>query len=223
MGIEAILWDMDGVLIDSEPLKYEAWKLAIEHHGGNKFEKADYVKLVGRGSDAIVEELVRKRFITREVAKAVLAERNQIYDTSSIKDVKLIDASVDLLIKIDSQRVNESPCQVLVSAESYENIAVHLNKFGLDQYLKFAKSTEGLRTKPAPDGYKAAIDLLGISSSEGVAIEDTPSGVQAAKRAGLKVVGLSSEWVKPERLKRAHADLVVPSLGYLSTDFYKQL
>jgi len=223
MGIEAILWDMDGVLIDSELLKYEAWKLAIEHNGGNSFEKADYVKLVGLGSDAIVKELVRKRFISKDVAESVLAERNQIYDTASINDVKLIEPSVDLLIKIDSQRVNRSPCQVLVSAESYENIAVHLNRFGLDQYLKFAISTEGMRTKPAPDGYNRAIDQLGISSSEGVAIEDTPAGVEAAKRAGLKVVGLASEWVSQQRLIGAHADIVVRSLDHLSTDFYKQL
>jgi len=222
MVIAAILWDMDGVLIDSEPLKYESWRRAIEYNGGKKFEKADYSKLIGFGSNEIVSILHRQGLIEKDVAELVLRDRNQIYDAISMQDVKPIAASVNLLKKIHSKRVNALPWQAAVSAESSKNIEIHLDKFNLHPYLLFAISTEGMKSKPFPDGYLAALKRLKIDAKKAIAIEDTPAGVEAAIRAGLKVIGLSSQYVDEARLEKAGANLVVPSLSDLREDFYKQ-
>ena len=178
MGIEAILWDMDGVLIDSEGQKYDAWRRAIENNGGREFREEDYMKLVGTNSLDIIFALVEKGFITKDVAEIVLRERDYIYDTDGINRVQAIDSSAKLLMEIDAIHRREGiPRQARVSSESEENINKNLQRLGLYSCFEYVLSIADQRPKPAPDGYIVTAEKLGLSPTQCVAIEDTFAGV----------------------------------------------
>ena len=220
MRIEAILWDMDGVLIDSEQQKYLAWKKAIKNNGGGEFKPDDYKELVGLHSREIARILVKKGFISADKTKRVIRETDEIYESQGIHKVKPIESSIRLLRNMHELYLRKGiPKHVVVSSDTPENIVHNLKKYGLKQHFEFFISVHSKKPKPNPTGYIEAAERLGLKPNQCIVIEDTPAGVQAGRRAGMRVVGRSSEWISRQKLKNAGAFMTADNLDELTTKF----
>lgn len=182
---KAIIFDMDGVIIDSEWIHFHMICKYLEEFG-IKIAEDECSVFAGMANREIFACLKAKYGLqhTAEELTTVYMTR-YINFLNSAKDIKPI-AGVDALIKgIHGLGLP----MALASSASPENIATVLGKFELDGYFKIAVSgCDMTASKPAPDIYFRAAEMLNVNLSQCVVIEDSTNGIKAAKAAGMKCI-----------------------------------
>ncbi|MGK7397695.1 MAG: HAD family hydrolase [Candidatus Cyclobacteriaceae bacterium M3_2C_046] len=184
--IDAILFDMDGVLVLSEPVHYQAWK--------------NVVKSIGLPEDILSEEDIIGH--TDSKISFNLIDRAQISQDPSALIKKKITAFLNLLndgipeVKGRSQFLNyckERYKLAVVSSSSRSEIHSILNASNIAGYFDFYLGYEDSELhKPYPEPYLKAINQLKIKPQNVLVIEDSPAGVNAGKAANARVIGLNT-------------------------------
>ena len=200
---KAVLWDLDGVLVDTAPFHFQAWQ-ELFRSLGKGFTEADFRRTFGLRNDAILSDILGE-LSPAEVER--LAQRKEELFRAGIEGrVTAIPGAVELLRRL--QRKGRK--MAIVSSAPGENVRVVLRSLGLEGMFEAIVAEEDApRGKPDPQGFLVAAEKLGVEAKECVVIEDAPGGVEAAKRAGMRCIGLTSS--RP-REALADADLVVDSL-----------
>jgi HAD superfamily hydrolase (TIGR01509 family) len=206
MAMRAVLFDFDGVLVDTEWAIYQSWRRVFEDHG-HPLPLEIYTRCIGSDfatwSPKIhLEELTGIGFDWHDLD----ARRQQEILLDHTHEGPMCGA-VALLEKLASA---EMPCAV-VSSSSRRWVGGWLEKLGLAGYFKTVVCRgDAPRIKPAPDLFLEAATRLAIAPADCLVIEDSLNGVTAAKAAGMPV------WVVPNRvtasLDFSAADRVFPSL-----------
>jgi len=197
---------MDGVLVDSEPLWARAEALLLARHG-DRFTREDAVATHGRSIEASVAIYAsRLDGVDPADLRAELIELMRLQYAAGVA----LRPGAGALARSLHGRVGLA----VASNTDGELVRLALGQVGLLESFGVIVSGADLgRAKPDPAVYLAACDRLGVEPRDGVAIEDSPAGVQAAKAAGLTCIGI------PERkgvdLAGAGADVVVASLSDL--------
>lgn len=211
--IKTVVFDMDGVIIDSEPIHME-----IQHNlfaqFGISLTQDEYLSYIGRSSKNMWEELIRK-FQLKVTLEEVLALDKQLYHQKlrSIPGLKAISGVDELIREIQQQSLN----LLLASSSSQESIALVLELFELDQIFKKRISGADLQwSKPHPQIFLEAARLMSNRSNECVVIEDSKHGVTAAKRAGMFCIGYQNPNSGGQDLSAA--DLIIHDFKMLSVD-----
>lgn len=209
--LRGVVFDMDGVLVDSEPLHYHALSsvLAAEGHA---WTEEDNERLLG----TTVEDSFRIISQTVPLSKPVDSYVSN-YDDMVLSLLKgPLDPAPGVMSLLQGIRVRGAP--TAVASSSYRSwIAATLRSLGLTRYFSVTVSGEDVsHGKPAPDIYLAAARKLNLHPSECVAIEDAPNGALSAKRAGLRVVVVRTPYTA--HLEMPPADLTVDSLEELPAD-----
>lgn len=183
--LKAVLFDMDGVIIDSEPIHYQLSKLYYRELGLNITDE-EYNTFVGIGDKEIFTRLKEKYGLKQKVDELVNTyQQRYIEHLKSIKDGKPI-SGVDILIKDIHRRGLRL---ALGSSASRRSIEAVLKYFKLRKYFDVVVSgCEVERSKPFPDIYIEAAKKLTVDPSECIVIEDSSNGVRAAKHAGMKCI-----------------------------------
>lgn len=203
MKIEAILFDMDGVLVDSEtPLM----KCCIDHlktkYGINaKFE--DFADFVGKGEDAAIGGVVEKNGGT--YLPQMKDECYEIYIQLAKSIVEAAPGMAELLPKL-----KESYKLAVASSADRRKVDVNISVLGVEESVFDAVITGSDITnkKPDPEIYIKVAAAVGVKPENCLVVEDAVAGIQAGKAAGCKVVGVKGSFDK-ETLKNAGADFVV--------------
>lgn len=206
-NITAILFDCDGVLVDSEPAMAEISALAFQDYGAPA-TAADFLPFIGQGEQDYFGQVARKYNLTFDETL-----RTHIYD----KYLELAHALVkpfpgvrDLVL-----RLKESGYRIAVASSS-EKIKVEANlavlKLPGQTFEAVITGSDLERKKPYPDIYLMAADRLAVHPAQCLVIEDSTSGVIAGKAAKMKVIGFTSAHTADE-LKAAGADDVVDDPG----------
>lgn len=221
MGIEAILWDMDGVLIDSERQKYEAWKQAILQNNGKEFDEESYMSVVGFHKNDIIAYLIQQGFILPDCEDAVFQEWQRIYTEQGRYQTAPIEPSIKLLQSI--RQLSNKPTQAIVSSDTPQNIQHNIQRFGIDSCFDLIISAHDMNPKPAPDAYLKAARELSVEPRQCLVVEDTRAGVEAGRTARMYVVGLGNKWTPSQALVDAGARIVVPRLDLLRPTFYRDI
>ncbi|HKL86063.1 MAG TPA: HAD family phosphatase [Treponemataceae bacterium] len=208
--MKAIIFDMDGVLIDSEPLHVLAdsqafQKLNIELPEG-------YLdKYVGVSDSAMWKELILEFDIEKdlkEILNMQLSTKMKLLKKSSLT---AIDGIKELLQELYSQSI---PIAVASSSPTIF-IKTVLKKIRLEKYFSLIVSGEDVRNgKPEPDIFLKTAEILGVEPEDCVVIEDSKNGVIAAKRASMKCIGYAH--VDSAKQDVSKADLIVSSIRDLS-------
>ena len=186
-GLKAIIFDMDGVLIDSEPAYLEIFRkffadnrrpvdeeILLSTVGSSHKETWRLLGLMW-GDDMTPVEL-------EEYFKSTCDERIPF-------DKVVFPGMRETLVKLHAQGLK----LYIASASTQENIHRMMEETHIGPYISGAISGETLRrSKPFPDVYLQSIELAGVKAEECIAVEDSPYGVEAAIRAGLRVVGVRS-------------------------------
>jgi HAD superfamily hydrolase (TIGR01509 family) len=185
----AAVFDMDGLLLDSEPLWHDAERELLERHG-DTFSEADMIASHGR---ALVDTAIAYADRLGLTPEAIEREIGEIMLAHYASGAPLHAGARELVLALEGRMA-----MAIASNTTADLVRQALDAVGLHALTVVVSGMDLGRPKPAPDAYLAACAALGVDPADAVAFEDSPMGVRAALDAGLYVVGI------PER---ADADL----------------
>lgn len=204
--IRAIVFDFDGLILDTEEPIYRSWLEVYEAHGQElPFER--WVQIVGSSTIGFHPQHHLEERLGRSLPKEVL-DRRIGRRTEMVLANKLLPGVVEHL---DAARASGLKVGV-ASSSTRDWVMGHLVRLGvLDRFDCLRCRDDVANVKPEPDLYLAVLECLGAAASEAIAIEDSPNGVSAAKRAGMRCVAIPNSITA--RLDLGQADVVLGSLA----------
>ena len=207
----AVVFDFDGLILDTEEPIYRSWLEVYEAHGVElPFER--WILTVGSTDTAFHPQRHLEERLGRPLPKEVL-DRRAGRRTELILANRVLPGVVAHL-----DRARELGIKVgLASSSTQEWVRGHLARLGiLDRFECLRCRDDVARAKPEPDLYIAVLECLGVRAAEAFAVEDSPNGVAAARRAGLRCVAIPNSIT--ERLDLTEADVLVRSLADVTFD-----
>ncbi|MGH4124304.1 MAG: HAD family hydrolase [Clostridium sp.] len=205
--LKAVIFDMDGVIIDSEPvhmkLENEIYKkLGIEVTGD------EHHSFVGATSHYMWEALKNKYKLNQTIEELIEFDRSEYFKhlNSDECEISLIGGVKDLI-----EDLHENGIKLAIASSSPLNvIEAIVKKFQIEEYFEaFVTGDYVNRSKPEPDIFLFASEKLGVNPKNCVVIEDSHNGVLAARKAGMKCVGINSDVSGSQDISMA--DLVINS------------
>src|SRR5687767_13224518 len=186
----AVIFDIDGTIVDNMHLHAEAFSVFAERHGLPPLTSTDRARLDGRRNSEIFPILF-KRDVPREEWQAFEREKEGLY--RELSRGRLLPMN-GLHILID--RLRESDIAMALATSAPEPNVIHtLNELGLaDAFPVIVRGDQVPRGKPAPDVFLEAARRLGVSTAECLVFEDAPMGIEAAHAAGMPVVALTTSF-----------------------------
>lgn len=206
-NIRAFLFDMDGVIVDSNPLHRDSWTEYNRRHGVETTEEMRE-SMYGKRNDQIVRNYLGHHLTDEEVfahgaAKEALYREMLapcLHETLVPGLIEFLEAHPDI------------PKAVASNAEA-ANIEFVLRNAGLSRYFRFAVDGHQVaNAKPHPDIYLRAASLLGIPAAECVVFEDSHGGVAAGVAAGMRVVGIATTYSELPGTQLMVRDFTDPAL-----------
>jgi HAD superfamily hydrolase (TIGR01509 family) len=210
--IEAVVFDLDGVLVDSEPVWEQVRRGLVAERGGHWAADAQR-RLLGMSTPEWARYLSEDLGVglpPDEVATLVIDRMAAHYR----EHVPFMDGAVDAVRRFAARW----PLG-LASSSPLRLIEIVLQSAGLRSSFKVVMSTEQVaHGKPAPDIYLAVTAELGCPAPDCAAVEDSSNGLRSAAAAGLRVIAIPQPRYPPDPDALAQASLVRPSLADLTTD-----
>lgn len=202
MTLQAVLFDVDGTLIDSNEYHARAWHDAMAHFGA-RVSLADVRAQIGKGADNLMPALLDADFI-RAHGEALRNYRGMLFERDYLDRTRPFPGVRPLFERIAAA----GPRITLASSGTKDEVAHHLDLIGCADLVSSTTSADDAeRSKPDPDIFVAALAKLGdVSPAQAVVIGDSPYDMQAAKAIGLRTIGFRSGGFDDARLREAGAD-----------------
>jgi HAD superfamily hydrolase (TIGR01509 family) len=209
--IRALVFDFDGLILDTEEPVYRSWLEVYEAHGEElPFER--WVQIVGSTTSGFHPQHHLEERLGRPLPQEVL-DRRIGRRTEMILANGLLPGVVPLL---DAARARGMKIG-LASSSTSDWVRGHLERLGiLDRFDCLRCRDDVAHAKPEPDLYLAVLDCLEVPASEAIAIEDSPHGITAAGQAGMRCVAIPNSITA--QLDLTNADLLLGSLAEVSLD-----
>jgi HAD superfamily hydrolase (TIGR01509 family) len=207
--IRAIVFDFDGLILDTEEPIYRSWLEVYEAHGEDlPFDR--WVQTVGSTDSVFHPQHHLEEKLGRPLTQEVL-DRRKDRRTALILANRVLPGVVQ---RLDEAREIGLKLGV-ASSSTQEWVRGHLARLDiLDRFDCLRCRNDVANAKPEPDLYLAVLDCLGVSAQEAIAIEDSPNGVAAAKRAGMRCVAIPNSITA--LLDLGQADVILNSLAELT-------
>ncbi|PAZ15581.1 hydrolase [Streptomyces sp. SA15] len=206
LGDTAVIFDLDGTLVDSEPNYYEAGRQTLAEHGVPDFTWTDHERYVGIGTQDTVADW-KERYGLRAPVEEILAAKNRRYlelARASTRAYPEMRKFVELL-------AGEGVPMAVASGSSPEAIDAILAGTGLGTYLRTVVSADEVaQGKPAPDVFLEAARLLGAAPAHCVVLEDAAPGAAAAHAAGMRCIAIPYVAAQADAHEFATAGLLLP-------------
>jgi HAD superfamily hydrolase (TIGR01509 family) len=198
--MKAVIFDMDGVLVDSMPYHAEAWKQALATVGINIDRKTIY-EIEGSNHRQLVEIMFRRsgRIPAEDDIHELIRKKIEIFD--KIEHVKPFNGIQEILAALKNRYK-----LAVVSGSSRKTVDSLLNRYFPDTFDVIIGGDDAGESKPSPVPYLKAVEKLGIPGKNCLVIENAPLGIRSAKSAGLRCIAVPT-YVDMEMLKEA--DLIV--------------
>jgi len=189
MGFGAVIFDMDGVLVDSEPYHIEAYQRVLAKFGIN-FQKSDYKRILGKTALEIFTELFQRNGVQENPQE--WAERKEATYREVIE--KQLQPTKELIPLLDELLVNRTKLGVATSAPR-KNLEAVLRCTKLERYFQSTLGLEDItHPKPNPEIYLKSATRLGIPISQCAVIEDSVIGLESARAAGVFAIGITTSF-----------------------------
>jgi HAD superfamily hydrolase (TIGR01509 family) len=204
--IRALVFDFDGLILDTEEPVYRSWLEVYQAHGEElPFER--WIQIVGSTTTGFHPQHHLEERLGRPLPKHVLdrriGRRTEMILANRVLPgvVQHLDAAGELGLKLG-----------VASSSTSDWVRGHLARLGILERFHCMRCRDDVEhAKPEPDLYVAVLDCLGVAASEAIAIEDSPNGITAAKRAGMRCVAIPNSITA--RLDLSQADFVLTSLA----------
>ncbi len=197
--LKAIIFDMDGVLVDSMRFQADAWAKAFQDAGIN-IVREDIYELEGSNDKRLIKSIFKeaRKEPEPEHFERLPEKKRDLLEFDRIKPFEGIPECLDELKR--HFRL------AMVSGSNRNTVGKIVDKFFSGYFDVVINGSDLERGKPDPDPYLKALEMLGLTKNECMVIENAPLGITAAKRAGLYCVAVAS-MLEPEKVQ--HADLVL--------------
>lgn len=216
--ISAVVFDFDGVLVDSEPLHLRAYQEVLEPRGISLPREEYYADYLGYDDPGVFRALsaAREWPIDDRELENLIREKTEIYEGLLAAGAHLYPGVKDCVNALSVTY----PLGIASGAARHE-IEATLAAQGLDRFFRFVvASGDTPASKPAPDPYRRAAELHGVAPSSCLAIEDSRWGIESAKAAGLWCIGVTNTYAVSELMD---ADAIIGSLAELTPELIARL
>jgi len=210
--IQAVVFDLDGVLLDSEQLWDDVREGLARERGGRWHEgaQAEMMGMSSREWSVYMHDRIGLPEPPDEISAEVVQRMLERYR----HELPLIPGAVDAV-----ERIAARWPLGLASSSNRELIDLALELLGVDHLFAATVSSEEVaRGKPEPDVYLEAARRLGVDPAEAAAVEDSHNGILSAKAAGMRVVAIPNSHFPPDEAALAEADVVLDSLAGLTAE-----
>jgi HAD superfamily hydrolase (TIGR01509 family) len=205
-SVHAVLWDLDGVIVDSGKFHFAAYRRLFGEMGIEITEERFFSAMFGRRNWDIIRDVLGD--LAEEEVHRLAAKKEAMFRDLVAGNIEALPGSMALLRRAHEGGLKQS----IVSSTPRENIALIVRTLDIDGYLDAVVGEEDSeRGKPDPQPFTTAADRLRVACSACVVIEDAPEGIEGGKAAGMRCLGVATTR-PPQRLRAAGADEVVQSL-----------
>jgi len=203
MAVKAILWDLDGVLVNSMEFHYRAYSEILSQRGV-ELSREEYLKeMIGLRNYTILRRVLD---LPNEEILRLAEQKEEAFRRLVKGHVQPLPGAAELVRRAREGGIK----QAIVSSTPRANIELMLQSLGLYECFEVIVGEEDAeRGKPDPEGFALAASKLGVPPEECVVIEDAPEGIAAGKAAGMRCIGVTT--TRPAE-KLSQAELVVESL-----------
>lgn len=209
--IKVIIFDLDGLLVDSQPLQYKAYNLVFSEMGF-PLSRDDWLEWIHESLGA--KSWIQKKNLPLD-AEEIRNEKKRIYNKLIVEEMKLKPGALKLINALHGK------FKLCLASSSYlEQIMLALNKFNLaTKFEKILSDSEMAHGKPQPDIFLHAAKLMNVKPEECLVIEDSLAGLQAAKTAKMKcIICPDTSFPNTEMNKFKDADRIVQRLDEITSD-----
>ena len=211
--VRAVLWDMDGTLIDSEEFHWISWRDTMDKEG-IPITHEQFLATFGQRNDSILQQWLGPAASAERIERIGSAKELRYRELVRRHGMKPLPGVASWL-----RRLHETGWfQAIGSAAPRENIEVVLEALSATEYFQAIVSAEDVHHgKPDPEVYLVAASRLGASPESSIVVEDAVAGVEAARNAGMRSIGVSRKG------NLLPADIVVQSLEQLDANAFEAL
>jgi HAD superfamily hydrolase (TIGR01509 family) len=219
--VRALLFDFDGLLLDTEYASRAGWQRLYREHG-HELPTDLWATLVGTTHASFDPMAHLEELVGEPLERESLNERRYAHEISLIEAEELRPGIAEYLAAARRHGLKRA----IVSSSTRDWVDMHLERLeeavGWDAIC--TADRDPARAKPSPTLYLEALQALEVTADDAVAFEDSPNGVLAAKAAGIFCVGVPNEVTRDLGLEEAGADLVLDSLADLPPEtLFRQL
>lgn len=198
----AIIFDMDGVVVDNTKYHILTWQMFAKKFGVIVSAKEVKEKFIGRLGREIIQKFINKNISGKQL-EVLDKKREEYYRKIYAKEIKPVAGLQEFLEQLKNNNIKVA----LATAAPPANVKFVLGKTGLGKYFKTIVDSTGVkRGKPNPDVFLKAARILKTKPNRCIVFEDAMMGIEAARRAKMKVVGVATSH-KPGEIN--HTDLVI--------------
>ena len=208
-NLKAVLWDMDGVLIDSRQTHYESFKMTLSKYGWEVSETF-FMDTFGKTNDQLIN-IVSDGTLEPDLVEKISVEKDKLFCEMIAGQVEFMDGVEHWLKQFKADGIS----QALASSGTWININTVLDALNARQYFGAVTSGEDKAGKPDPAVFLGAAKVLNVPVSNCLVIEDSEPGLQAAEAAGMKILAVATT-NPPEKLGKA--DIVLNDLTELNSE-----
>jgi len=211
--VKAILFDIDGTLVDSNDAHVEAWRQAFRQHGFD-IGPSRIHEQIGKGGDNLVPSLIPDA--PSDVQDAVDQAHGEIYKTEFLPQVRPFPGARDLL-----ERASKAgKAVVLASSASRPELDHYVELLRAADIIDGSTSKDDVgHSKPCPDIFESAAKNAGVDPAEAIAVGDTPYDIIAARRSGIDAVAVRSGGFAEESLGREQPVAIYDDVAALLAQF----
>jgi beta-phosphoglucomutase-like phosphatase (HAD superfamily) len=203
--IEAVLWDIDGTLLDSEPYHFKSFVAVCEAHG-QTLAKTEYDRLLGRSMAEVYAMLNAVQPLPLDLP--ALAAACSDYYVTHVADVPARTGALEKVAELAERGI----LQACVSNSTHRVVQANMGVIAMPEALRFALSRDDVtHGKPHPEPYLRAAERLGVHPSACIVVEDSPIGARAGKAAGMVTIA----WPQHGTLKFDPVDHLIAELAEL--------
>lgn len=211
----AVVFDMDGVIVDSNPYHKIALQQFCAQHGYELTDTQLREKVYGRTNKEWLTNLFGE--LPEQKCQAFAEEKEALYRELFKNDIKPVEGLISFLDLLDHHQI----ARAIGTSAPQSNVVFTLSKTNTQKYFDIIlNDTFVTHGKPHPEIYLKCAQALGLPNSQCIVIEDSLSGVEAGKAAGSKVIGITTTHTR-EELK--HTDLVIDNFHELTLEKLKAL
>jgi beta-phosphoglucomutase len=211
INIRAVVFDMDGVLIDSHPTHLSAWKAFLRVMGKDLADDELSFILEGRTRNEILRHFLGS--LEESELQAYGKQKDEIFRARE-HQIQAIPGIIDFLWKLNRSGI---ACAVATSASEIRTVST-IERMGLAHHFDaIITASDVVFGKPDPTVYRLACERLNVSPANALAFDDAPAGVQSAKSAGMRCIGVSSNGMARQLLQTG-AEKVIPNFIELSVE-----
>ncbi len=207
----AVLWDLDGTLIDSMPYHWEAWNEILSPLGYH-FSVEDFKPTIGLRNEEIIRDHLKIDRSPTEIEQIMQAKEDRYRAIVRERGLPLLTGVQEWLVWLKAHQWR----QAIVTSAPRDNVEAIQRATRLATFIDTIICAEDVeRGKPYPDPFLLAAECLNVQPDRCIVVEDAPAGLEGARRAGMKTIGVLTTH------KTLEADVVVKTLDDLTPDAFE--